>query len=283
MNTIKTVLKSYYFNLANADEKTAYAELCNMLKDRGSKVFESHGGGSHYKKFAKDGIEVELETKHIFDNQWNAAPIEGVTEKGLRVFDWALDACLPNKNIKCGHYLEMTEEMVNLRNNTLACGYCGHQEIKTEQSPEFCPHCIDSEYLTKDQLHLTRLQTVSNKQDRKELTDDELAELLPKYIHAQTYGNNERDKARLAKQRTDLLNERDNKIKTANTKHDGMIWLLDNGLKIDNVIYYNHTNRFSFGWRSPVSAEVVSEILEKIKEFPFDYEIKCDDGRTLSN
>jgi len=56
-----------------------------------------------------------------------------------------------------------------------------------------------------------------------------------------------------------------------------------NGIKIDNCIYYSHTDRFSFGWRSPVSAEVVSEILNVISEFPFLYEIKCDDGKTLQN
>jgi hypothetical protein len=283
MKTIKTTLRSYYFNIANAEEKTAYNELVKTLKAKGLKCFETWGGNSHYLDFAKNGIEVELETKQIFDNQWNTAPIEGISSKGLRVFDWAMDACLPNKNIKRGHYLEITEEIVNLRNNTLSCGYCGHQESKTEQSPEFCPHCIGSEYLEKGQLYLTRLQPVSYKGDRKPLTESELAELLHKYIQAQTYGNNERDKARLLKQRTDLINERDKQIKTANVKHDGMMWFLDNGIKIDNVIYYPHIDRFSFGWRSPVSAEVVSEILNVISEFPFLYEIKCQDGRTLQN
>mgnify|MGYP000721086373 CR=1 FL=1 len=68
----------------------------------------------------------------------------------------------------------------------------------------------------------------------------------------------------------------------AKAEHDGMIWLMDHGISIDNVIYYNHTGKFSFGWRTPLAKDVVSRILDVISEFPFAYEIKCDDKRTLT-
>lgn len=58
-----------------------------------------------------------------------------------------------------------------------------------------------------------------------------------------------------------------------------MIWLLDHGLPLDNVIYYSHTDKFGFGWRSPVSPEVKSKILDLMSEFPFNYEITATDGK----
>lgn len=283
MNNIKTTITSYYFNISNADEKTAYKALCEKLTANGLKVFYAWGGkGSYYYSEWREGTQIELETKHIFDNQWNTAPIEGVSEIGLRVFDWAEDY-LPNKSIKCGHYLDITPEIKELRDNTLSCKYCGKQSLKTEASPEFCPHCIGSEYLTEKDLFLTRLAPVSFKGDRKPLTDEELAILKPKYINAQSHGNTERDKARLAKQRTDMLAKRNQAIKKATIEYDGLTWLLDHGIKIDNCIYYDHINRFSFGWRSPVSDSVKNAILEVVSEFPFNYEIKCEDGKTLLN
>lgn len=282
MQTIKAVMHAYNFDTTKADEKAAYNELKAKLSAMGLTCFEAHGGGSYYLPNL-DGATVELETKHLFNNQWNTAPIAGVSDKGLRVFDWAQDyRPYGSPTLKRGHWIEQTADMKSARDNTVACGYCGKQE-PAAKGLTFCPHCIDSEYLTADTLHLTRMQYVSSKGDRAKLSAAEHEWLYPQFKAAQLHGTTERGKARIAKQRADLIKERDAAIEKANAKFDGITWLMDNGLNVDNVIYYDHTQRFSFGWRKPISADMVSEILAVISEFPFLYEIKCEDGKTLSN
>lgn len=280
MTNIKTVIHQYQFYINKAADKEAYEALKTKLAAMGLKCFESHGSGSHYNGDL-DGRELELETKHIFNNQWNTAPIDDA-KSGLRVFDWAQDYQVYNKNLKQGHWLEQTPDLVEVRRNRKACGYCGHQE-EAQKGTVFCPHCIDSEYLEAKELHLTRMVYVMNKGDRKPLTDAEKAHLLPLYKEAQLqlHGTTARRKARLVQQRSDI--EAKFKSATHNTKaeHDGFIWLLDHGVKIDNVIYYSHTGKFSFGWHLPISDEIKSELLDLISEFPFAYEIKCVTGAKL--
>lgn len=265
---MKTQLIRYRFDVSEPDQKQAWEGLKAKLKKTNGKVFESHGGKSHYYDL-KDG-EITLEDKHLFNNQWNC-------EQG-RVFDWALDY-KPNRNIKQGHYLVITDEMTKARHDRFQCGYCGKQEDNTQV--EFCPYCIDSEYLEQKDLHLTRMQRVDDKSKRAPLSEQESATRIPLFVQAQTYGATERGKARIAKQRLDIITKANNTIKHAETERDGMLWLLDHGLKIDNVIWYAHTGKFSFGWRKPVENEVRAAILEVISEFPFEYEIKYADGKTL--
>ena len=159
MTTIKTRIFSYSFDISKPEDAAAYAALCEKLKAVQPRQMKSHDGGkSSYYKAAFDkpeGVEITLETKHLFTNQWNTAAIEGVSEKGLRVFDWAEDYMLSGgaygsaysaKYHKRGHYLEQTPEMAEIRRNTCKCRYCGKQE-PAQKGYVFCPHCIDSEYL----------------------------------------------------------------------------------------------------------------------------------------
>lgn len=283
-NTLKTIIHNFYFDLRQPDELAEWKALQSNLIASGVRCMESHGGGSHYNRTVGTR-EVELETSHLFDNQWNTAPILGVAEKGLRVFDWALDYQShigAPKHVKRGHWLEQTAEMREIRRNTCACGYCGKQR-PAAAGDVFCMQCIDSEYLKETDLHLTRMLPVENSFSAKRaaLSAAERDYLLPLYRDAQMHGSTERGKARKAKQRLDIAETYARSTKVAKTKHDGLLWLLDNGFNIDNVIYYDHTDKFSFGWRKPLGEFEVKSILERISEFPFNYEIKCDNGRTL--
>ncbi len=194
-----------------------------------------------------DGQTVELETKHLFDNQWNT--------ESLRVFDWTLEA-LPayQKHIRRGHWLEQTAEMREIRRNTHRCGYCSHQEAAAKGSV-FCPACIDSEYLKESDLFLTRMMPVDSSGEREPLTAAESAHLLPLYRAAQTHGSTERGKARIAKLRESIAEKAKRKIANASTELEGYLWLIENGfgqLAANNVIFYDHTGRFGFGWREPL-------------------------------
>ena len=57
------------------------------------------------------------------------------------------------------------------------------------------------------------------------------------------------------------------------------MWLMDHGAGaalIDNCIYYSHTNLFNFGWRTPIAAEMLADVLVG---FPFAYEITTPAGK----
>lgn len=242
--------------------------------------------GGYYGAVRKiDGREVELETSFLFDNQWNTAPIEGISKPGLRVFDWAEDYMAQGmrQSIKRGHYLDITDEMREIRRNVHKCGYCGAHE-PAAKGYVFCPHCIGSEYLEAKDLHLTRMRPVDGSfgAERAPLTEAERAHLLPLYREAQLHGHTVRDKARIAKARADVITSCNKQTRSAMAERDGMLWLMDHGVRTDNVIFYSHTGRFGFGWRKPVDAEYLSALLDIISEFPFPYDIKCADGRTLS-
>lgn len=271
MQAIKTVLHAYKFNIANAEEKAQYLALVESLKAKGLRCFETHGGASHY--VPELAGQVELETKHLFDNQWNT--VGNGDSKGRRVFDWAMDSRYAhgNPNLKRGHWIEQTAEMIAVRANRCKCGYCGNQ-MTLPDVPEFCPQCLDSEYLTSEQLHLTRMQPIAN-DERAPLTDAERAKRLPLFIAAQTHANSERAQARIAKRRVNLVKERDAAIKHATVEHDGMMWLIDRGIT-EEPIYYKHTGVFTFGWRGDrgLDPAVKPAIIAALEGFPFQYELK---------
>jgi len=270
---MKTTLHYYYFDVSQPDEAKAHMALCDDLKAEGLTCFASISSehGEWYRKHIAplDGLAIELETGHLFDNQWGTA-------NGLRVFDWA-EAIHQNRSIKQGQWLEQTEEMSEARRNTLKCGYCGKQE-PAQKDYVFCPHCIGSPYLETAQLHLTRLAPVCyTNRPRAPLSDAEKAHLMPLYVEAQTKNTEKARAARIASINADA----DKSIKAATVKRDGFLWLENAGISTDNCIYYDHVPAFCFGWRQPVSDEVRDALLAVVSEFPFPYQIRCADGRKL--
>jgi hypothetical protein len=234
---------------------------------------------------ALDNVEIELELTHVFDNQWNTAPIPGVADTGLRVFDWADSA--DRTTHKSGHYLDVTPEMIAARNNTFRCGYCGFQTRDhdlVERQNHFCEQCRDSEHLKQTDLSLTRLLPVSAEQNRAPLTESETAWLVPDFIDAQIHGRTKRGIERIKKLRDSIEKDYQASTRNAQMKRDGLVWLLDRGLDINNVIYYNHTETFCIGWREALSDELMKEWCIALKfnasgqrteqTFPFPIEFK---------
>lgn len=276
--TIKTIYHAYNFDISKPEDLAQWTALKARLTEQGLTCFETWGGKNKHYQPSLDGRELALETKCLFANQWNTAPVADYWNgaQGLRVFDWAMDYQQYAKNYKRGYYLDQTAEMQEVRRNTHKCGYCGKQE-PAAKGYVFCPHCIDSEYLDEQTLPLTRMIAVEDtdkREIRADLTQAEREYLLPLYREAQLHGKTERGKERLIKQRQDIEQKAEKRIRSAKAERDGMTWLLDHGVKIDNVIYYDHTGKFSFGWRKPVSQDVKSGLLDILVEFPFEYEIK---------
>lgn len=283
---MKTTIHYYCLSTSTPEGKAAYAAMVHEIE---ANAPEARGhwmkclGGNHYLNHEKDTEEVEIETACIFENQWNT------TE--ARVFDWYEEAIFngyghENKTTKRGHWLEITPEMATARRDTHKCGYCGaHYGPYHKPIPEggFCLACLDSPYLKENELHLLRLLPLVGHQKRAELTTEERAALMPQYVSRQTTGNGSRAKAKRDKQRARVLDKFEAEMANALTERDGMLWSWERGYDLENILFYSHTQRFGFGWRSPLSAAIVSKLLDDITEFPFQYTITCDDGRKLEN
>lgn len=280
---METRIFYYYLNIDKEDEAEEYRLLCDKLRGQGLTLFDSIS--SQHGKWYKDTIKplhgqtITLETECLFSNQWNTAKTE-TSENGLRVFDWA-EGIYQNRDIKEGQYLEQTKEMDQVRKDTVACGYCGKQTKAYKHSKDynakdqgFCNKCLDSPYLKESELHLLRLKPVFGKSfpKRKLLTQEEQKTILPQYIIAQT----KQKTAKAKKVRANLIADYQKTKARKQEEFDGFLWLLDNGQTIDNVIYYDHRQLFSFGWQKPVDATVRDELVKLLIEFPFAFEIQVE-------
>lgn len=303
---MKTTVHAYCFDTRVPAEAAAWNDLEAKLKATHPHCM--HASGSYHCP-SLDGVEVELETKHLFENQWNTVgmptkfngngaltttEVKGKNSnrdaKGLRLFDWALEAHTRSddyvRHYRRGHYLDQTEEMKAIRRDTNCCGYCGYQE-PAKDGHVFCPMCIGSEYLRPDQLHLLRMIPVDKTgfnnfvPARAPLTEDEAAQLMPLYRHAQIHGNTERDKARILKERVGIANDFARATHVATVERDGKTWLMDHGVKLGLVIFYNHTERWSFGWSGKIDDATVPDLQKALEGFPFPYDIQCQSGKVI--
>lgn len=53
------------------------------------------------------------------------------------------------------------------------------------------------------------------------------------------------------------------------TKRDGLVLLIENDIDTENVIYYDHTDKFCFGWRKPLSADDQKALLGQLNKIGF--------------
>lgn len=261
---IKTRIHNYKFYIDTEEDRIKYQEMVSKIT---VPKFACLADPSPRKRNEVPNGEITLETQNIFNNQWN-------TKCGFRVFDW-FEPIYQNRSLKAGHYLEITPEMIDIREKTYKCGYCGAEYYGHENRGKFCSKCLDSPYLTEDYLHLLLLAPVScESKKRRKLTDDEMTALMPIYIKRQTTGRDSRNAKKLKKQREDIQKEYAKRLCRAKEEHDGLIWLMDHNISIDNVIYYSHTNAFCFGWKGSLNDEVKKKLTGLLKDFPFNYELK---------
>ena len=76
------------------------------------------------------GKTLVVETKYLFKDQFNTAPIEGVSEIGMRIM------------------VESVEEVIDdEREYTIRCTYCGKTSYVNMVTSERCPHCNEGAYL----------------------------------------------------------------------------------------------------------------------------------------
>ena len=78
----------------------------------------------------------------------------------------------------------------------------------------------------------------------------------------------------LKKRQADKLKSIEKDIENSKKELSAFTWLIENGLDHDNVIYYNHTDTFCFGWRDKLSETEKIKLTEALKGFPYKWEFK---------
>jgi len=278
------IMRYRVFDIGLLGDLSDFTVLENTLRLRKLQCFSVDAGNSpeareYYAMLSKyNGQSLEIETQYLLHNQWNAAP-----PSNLRVFDWARYQ-YPNKNLIAVQWLELPDEAYAMRQEWLACGYCGHLVHESERGNGLCTHCPGNDQLTPSDFHLLRLLpvAVSLSSKRAPLSAEEREWFEPWYDGAQAVAREHGRLKRLVKARKDVERELQRKIGEAQTKADIFGWLLDHEFLPDSVIWYAHAQRVCFGWDKPLEADVVSVLLDIISEFPWSYDIKCADGRVLS-
>lgn len=275
-----TKLHVYRLATASAEYRELFARL---TAEKRHELHALEMPGERRKSIPPGVYTVALDPKHLFGNQWNTADDAGdEVTRGWRLFDWY--EAMTSVSRGCihtgrGHWLEITPAMREILRNTNACGYCGHQE-EAQRGLLFCDRCLGSRYLKREDLRLLRMRSVEDR-DRymigrhsaelyPELSVSEWEHLFPQYQQAQREARTKREAQRLVDARTAA----DQRLRAAQIEHKAYTWLIDHGFDTDNVIYYNHTGRFCFGWREPLKPEEKSRLLDVLSEFPFDYDLK---------
>ena len=291
--TIKAELVFFRIDVSRPEGRKAYEELCESLREIPFRTWVIQGwfpnGTTNFElqKFINSlrnklnikissadsqlySREINLNTDYLFEDQWST--VEGFRLHNKSLFEW------PALHIKEGYYIRQNPQMIAVLQGTAKCGHCSHQAPVGEK--DFCDKCISSPYLEVSHLHLLRMEPIEKAERRARefmkaskrapLTQEELAVVMPRYVEAQTKVQQKKEKELRATIKRDL----EQKVELAETDAKGMLWLLDAGISVENLIFYPHTKTFCFGWRQPVSKEVRAELVEKLKEFPFDYEIK---------
>lgn len=279
---MKTTLHYYRFDLTDAKQAESYVELLDKLKSIGFPMWKiscpfttaKPAFDSFWAKVkALNGKEVTLETTHLFTNQWNT--------DSLRLFNWS-EIGWPNRSIKEGYWLEQTDEMRDVLENTAKCGYCGHMEPVGKH--KFCPKCIGSLYLKGGSLHMTRMVPVKDTdKNREPLTEQELAERLPLMQAAQTVTLTEVQAKHRERQYKQVNDQYNKSIRLATIKQQDSLWMLDRGINIDEAIYYDHVSRWEFGWRNPIEVTVAQTLKEKLKGLSTNWRIRVADGTDITN
>ena len=265
---MKTTLTSYRFNTLNPEESKQYNDLVDHLKATPGRapIFDVIGT-AHAMPFKP--VEIELETSFVTHNQWNTTDDSPNLPK-QRVFDWYENISPSAKNYKQGHYLEITDEMRAIRQDTKKCGFCGkHYFLPTQP---FCTACLSSEYLKEAELDLLQLMPAgAPMSEKRQLPDKDYAELQGLWLEAQT----ELSLKKLDKFKLKIKQDHSDAIRKANIRYNGYLKLIQINAPASEAIFYDHTETFTFGWQSALDTEVAKAILSKLKQANFPYLVDC--------
>lgn len=268
---MKVTITKYDLNISNESEHLEYLTLTKKIKSLGYKLFDTYNHDKSNKYYSDLPLEQTIETDTLFENQYN-------TVEGFRIFDWS-ETIYNNKNIKKGYYISKgVDKLKKAKANQLKCGFCGKRYDKSKTILIYCNACLDSEYLTEKELPLLRLQSLAGvKQGSGDVPKE-----LTKAFNDNKQAYKDGQLGRMQKEAKELLEELAEKQKVQNYEAQVQYDLLMLGIPINNLIYYNHTSSWSYGWRDSVDLEEFNTFLKLVSDN--DNKICKDlDGISLSN
>lgn len=220
-------------NRDNVREAEAYA------KEKGLQPFHHHS--SQYHSIREGEYVVDL--KHIFNNQYNVSNEYG----SFRVFEYNR---VYNHNgtglLGYGYYISSgIEDIREYQKRVKECNYCGKQYIDSQQ--KYCDNCLGSELLSEDNYPLLRLTNIMDKPSTKPLPKYMIKKIKEAHKNKLISRENSRYMDAVVQAKVDLKNnEKEHKFKTL---------LINNGFgykELDNLIFYTHKQKFTFGWRESI-------------------------------
>jgi hypothetical protein len=261
---MKSLLHKYRFDVSIPEEAAEYENLTARLSaEKGRAKKWTHIAGYRirscegYQLFESlvDG-EVELDETFITTNQWNS--------EGRVLFDWyALE--VPNKTLQFGYYLDITQEIKDIRHNTKKCGYCGKHA-----DTDYHTDCLASEYITPDYFSLLLVKRVDDTSDRPELPVDLFDRFLDvwKVLREQ--------KAINSIQATDdaFTVAQEARRASEEKEHQLRLRLLGMGIAKDMYIYYAHKDQLVFGLDNPINKYLVQDVKAKLETTDLNWVIK---------
>ena len=267
--TITTKVHFYYCDIDKPEEAATYEEMMREIKAIG---YKPHTVNTEINRVKWDDVQVEtvkrtevvfLETKFIFDNQWNGS---SESLKDYRFFDWLVYE-FPNKKIKAGYWIEPTYETADIRGQ-FQCRYCGHIN-GYDKGDGFHHKCLSSPYLKQSELYLPTFARIHSKWNK----DPDWSEIdIPDEIKKE-YLEKQKEMRRneFQKQYADFV--KSTKKKIADKEKELKVWefLSDHDfLDFKNLIYYSHSETFCFGWRETYSKEEGSALRDMLEIIGFE-------------
>jgi hypothetical protein len=256
MKPIKVKINKYYLDISKDDEKEQYQKIKNICKELGHKLFDcvSSVGYEKNKSFF-DNLPTSgiIETEFLFNNQYNV-------EK-FRIHDWS-ETIFPNKCVKKGYFLTGDiKALSEAKDNRLQCGYCGKQYWRNKVNYSFCKSCINGEFLTKENLHLLKLEAVSFKGERSKTIP---IELLMEFNEIEIILEKKRIE-RLKKKALKMRDDFEDKFKKAIYELSVKCFLLDSGISVEKLIYYEHSGEWCYGWSNSVTREEFEQFRDSLQ------------------
>jgi hypothetical protein len=263
------------FNNLNNNQKKAHAELCELVKDLNqNRLLNIPVSDEMTACMASLTCKelAEIANTSYFTGHWQPGllPVLFENSKGQ---SWKVSNVIDQelrKRLKTPHNIQIHEGKFRVTFSNKNCWLWEEFSLATEYNLDIFKNC--NLPFGENTLHNSahKLAAICNDlwSDVNAMPDNDLY--------------NEFKALKKAKLKRDLIKDNEKrienikqKIKDNEKEIQAFTWLLDNDLFIlDNVIYYSHTGVFCFGWRDPIDADTKSLLLDKLSEFPFDYEFK---------
>lgn len=264
------------FNNLNSNQKEVHSKLCELVKDlnqnRQSNIPVSDEMTDCMAPLTcKELAEISCASYFVGHWQPGLLPVLFENSKGQ---SWKVSNVIDQKlrkRLKTPHNIQIHEGKFRVTFSSKYCWLWDEFSLATEYNLDIFKNC---------NLHFGEMTLDDSASKLKAMCNDLWPDVntMPDNDLYNEFKALKKDKLKkyLIKDNERRLESIRQKIKDNEKELQAFTWLLDNDLFInDNVIYHSHKDVFCFGWRNPIDQNTKSLLLDKLSEFPFNYEFKA--------